>query len=93
MNNRDDKVMDPLADLLGPTSPPPLSCGGAPAGAGAVLPPPPPAYSVLPYRDVDFHLAPFLNNKLGEIELETSDGKRFLVHKRVLEAEAIFFHI
>lgn len=89
MNDRDDKVMDPLVDLLGPTSPPPLSC----VGAGAVLPPPPPAYSVLPYRDVDFHLAPFLDNKLGQIELETVDGKRFLVHKRVLESEAIFFHI
>jgi hypothetical protein len=30
---------------------------------------------------------------MGDIELETTDGKRFLVHKSVLEAETVFFHI
>ncbi|KAK4686334.1 hypothetical protein P7C73_g3787, partial [Tremellales sp. Uapishka_1] len=54
---------------------------------------PAPAYSALPYRDVEFHFAPLLNDKLGEIELETVDGKRFLVHKKILEAETVFFHI
>ncbi len=54
---------------------------------------PAPAYSTLPYRDTDFHLAPLLNSKVGEIELESVDGKRFLVHRKVLEQETVFFHI
>ena len=54
---------------------------------------PAPAYSALPYRDTDFYLAPHLNNTVGDIELETVDGKRFLVHRKVLEQETVFFHI
>jgi hypothetical protein len=54
---------------------------------------PAPAYTALPYRDVEFYLAPLLHNKVGDIELETVDGKRFLVHKKVLEQETVFFHI
>jgi hypothetical protein len=54
---------------------------------------PAPAYTTLPYRDVEFHLAPLLNDRVGDIELETIDGKRFLVHRKVLEAETVFFHI
>ena len=53
----------------------------------------PPAYTRLPTRDEDFHLAPLLNGRLGNIELETIDGKRFLVHRKVLEQETVFFHI
>ncbi|WWD15994.1 hypothetical protein CI109_100418 [Kwoniella shandongensis] len=55
--------------------------------------PPPPAYTALPHRDVTFHLAPMYQGKVGDVELETVDGKRFLVHKKVLENETIFFHI
>ncbi len=54
---------------------------------------PAPAYSILPYRDVEFFAAPLLDNKIGDIELETTDGKRFLVHRKLLEAETVFFHI
>ncbi|WVQ78357.1 hypothetical protein IAT38_000442 [Cryptococcus sp. DSM 104549] len=54
---------------------------------------PAPAYTALPHRDVDFHLAPVLNGQVGDVELETVDGKRFLVHRRLLEAETVFFHI
>jgi len=54
---------------------------------------PAPAYSELPYRDTDFYLSPMLNGRVGEIELETVDGKRFLVHRKVLEQETVFFHI
>ncbi|WVN86784.1 uncharacterized protein L203_101956 [Cryptococcus depauperatus CBS 7841] len=54
---------------------------------------PAPAYTALPNRDVDFFLAPLLGGKLGDIELETVDGKRFLVHRKVLEHETVFFHI
>ena len=54
---------------------------------------PAPAYTALPYRDVDFHLAPLIHGRVGDIELETVDGKRFLVHKKVLEQETVFFHI
>lgn len=64
---------------------------------GDSSPPPPaspaPAYTALPYRDIDFHLAPIVNGRPGDIELETIDGKRFLVHKKILEAETVFFHI
>ncbi|ORX39936.1 hypothetical protein BD324DRAFT_244905 [Kockovaella imperatae] len=54
---------------------------------------PAPAYTALPHRDVDFFLAPLLNGQIGDIELETADGKRFLVHKKLLEQETVFFHI
>ncbi|WRT67250.1 uncharacterized protein IL334_004217 [Kwoniella shivajii] len=54
---------------------------------------PAPAYTALPHRDVDFHFTPMLEGKVGEVELETIDGKRFLVHKKVLEQETVFFHI
>ncbi|WVF72059.1 hypothetical protein IAT40_006871 [Kwoniella sp. CBS 6097] len=54
---------------------------------------PAPAYTALPYRDVEFHLAPILDGKVGDIELETVDGKRFLVHRKLLETETVFFHI
>ncbi|WVQ71718.1 hypothetical protein IAR50_001259 [Cryptococcus sp. DSM 104548] len=54
---------------------------------------PAPAYSALPDRETEFFLAPLLNGKMGDVELETVDGKRFLVHKRVLEQETVFFHI
>ena len=54
---------------------------------------PAPAYTALPHRDVDFYLAPLLNGQIGDIELETVDGKRFLVHKRLLEEQTTFFHI
>ncbi|WVQ98848.1 hypothetical protein IAU59_005979 [Kwoniella sp. CBS 9459] len=54
---------------------------------------PAPAYTALPYRDVEFHLAPILDGKVGDVELETVDGKRFLVHRKLLEAETVFFHI
>jgi hypothetical protein len=54
---------------------------------------PAPAYTALPYRDIDFYCAPVLQGIIGDIELETIDGKKFLVHKRVLEQETIFFHI
>ncbi|ODN98510.1 hypothetical protein L198_03756 [Cryptococcus wingfieldii CBS 7118] len=54
---------------------------------------PAPAYSALPDRGTEFFLAPILNGKVGDIELETVDGKRFLVHKKVLEQETVFFHI
>jgi len=68
-----------LAHLL--RSPPPVPCSPAPA------------YTALPHRDVDFHLAPLINGRVGDIELETTDGKRFLVHRKVLEQETVFFHI
>ena len=55
--------------------------------------PPPPAYSTLANSSRTFHLAPLLNGLPGEVELQTSDGKRFLVHKSVLEKETVFFHI
>ncbi|ORY27204.1 hypothetical protein BCR39DRAFT_240322 [Naematelia encephala] len=57
--------------------------------------PPPPAYSALPYRDDDdtYDFAPILNGRHGNIELISADGKRFLVHRTVLEAETVFFHI
>ena len=54
---------------------------------------PAPAYTALPHRDVDFYLAPLLNGQMGDIELETVDGKRFLVHKKLLQQETVFFHI
>lgn len=54
---------------------------------------PPPAYSALPYRDEEFDFAPILNGKIGDVELETTDGKRFLVHRKILESETVFFHI
>ncbi|WWC89898.1 uncharacterized protein L201_004827 [Kwoniella dendrophila CBS 6074] len=54
---------------------------------------PAPAYTALPNKDTDFHFAPILEGKIGEIELETIDGKRFLVHKKILEQETVFFHI
>ncbi|KAK6903039.1 hypothetical protein I204_07821 [Kwoniella mangroviensis CBS 8886] len=54
---------------------------------------PAPAYTALPHRDVDFHFTPILEGKIGDVELETVDGKRFLVHKKVLEQETVFFHI
>ena len=69
-----------LSNIFDPLSPPVPSS-------------PAPAYTALPYRDTEFHLAPLLHNKLGEVELETVDGKRFLVHKKVLESETVFFHI
>ncbi|EIW69411.1 hypothetical protein TREMEDRAFT_62277 [Tremella mesenterica DSM 1558] len=74
-----DKSLSNIFDPL--SSPPPLPASPAPA------------YTALPYRDTAFHVAPLLNNKLGEVELETCDGKRFLVHKKVLESETVFFHI
>ena len=74
----DDKALGDLTDALRSPSIP-----NSPA----------PAYTTLPYRDVDFHFAPMLDNRLGDIELETIDGKRFLVHKKVLEDETVFFHI
>lgn len=55
--------------------------------------PPPPAYSALPYRDTDFDFAPVLQGKIGDVELETINGKRFLVHRKILESETVFFHI
>jgi hypothetical protein len=59
------------------------------------LPPssPAPAYTTLPYSDVEYDFAPILNGRHGELELETCDGRRFLVHKKVMETETIFFHI
>lgn len=54
---------------------------------------PPPAYTALAHDTTVFDVAPLLNGVPGEIELESSDGKRFLVHQSVLEREAIFFHI
>lgn len=54
---------------------------------------PAPAYSALPNRDSDFFLAPVLGGKVGDIELVTVDGKRFLVHRKLLEQETVFFHI
>ncbi|WWC60980.1 uncharacterized protein I303_103557 [Kwoniella dejecticola CBS 10117] len=54
---------------------------------------PAPAYTALPDRNVNFHFAPLLEGRIGDIELETVDGKRFLVHRKVLEAETVFFHI
>lgn len=55
---------------------------------------PAPAYSALPpYRDAGFHLAPLVNGWVGDVELETVDGKRFLVHRKLLEQETVFFHI
>jgi hypothetical protein len=73
-------------------SPSPLESGG---GSGTVddCAPPPPAYSTLAHSSRTFHLAPLLNGVPGEVELHTSDGKRFLVHKSVLEKETVFFHI
>jgi hypothetical protein len=59
------------------------------------LPPasPAPAYSTLPYSDVSYDFAPLYNGRHGELELETSDGKRFLVHKKIMEQETVFYHI
>ncbi|WVO20783.1 uncharacterized protein IAS62_002083 [Cryptococcus decagattii] len=54
---------------------------------------PAPAHSALPNRDTDFFLAPVLGGKVGDIELVTVDGKRFLVHRKLLEQETVFFHI
>jgi hypothetical protein len=54
---------------------------------------PAPAYTPLPHTSSAYHSAPLLNGRMGDIELETVDGKRFLVHKSVLEAETVFFHI
>jgi hypothetical protein len=54
---------------------------------------PAPAYTALPHKDTQYHLAPVLDGRVGDIELETVDGKRFLVHKKVLENETVFFHI
>lgn len=54
---------------------------------------PAPAYTVVPYRDEEFRFAPLIRGKLGDIELETRDGERFLVHREVLEREMVFFHI
>ncbi|OCF41428.1 hypothetical protein I317_04729 [Kwoniella heveanensis CBS 569] len=64
------------------------------SSTGTVLPSSPaPAYTALPYRDVEFHIAPILDGKVGDVELETVDGKRFLVHRKLLETETVFFHI
>ena len=52
-----------------------------------------PAYSTLPDRETAFDFAPLLNGVLGEVELQTIDGCKFLVHKAVLEKETTFFHI
>jgi len=68
-----------LAHLL--RSPPPVPSSPAPA------------YTALPHREVDYHVAPPLHGRVGDIELETTDGKRFLVHRKVLEQETVFFHI
>lgn len=82
-----------------PTSPPPPHDSLFPflsspsPSASLAVPPPPPAYSALPYRDIEFDFAPILNGKVGDVELETTDGKRFLVHRSVLESETVFFHI
>ena len=54
---------------------------------------PAPAYTQLANNDTTYHLAPLLSGRVGDIELETTDGKKFLVHKAVLEAETVFFHI
>ena len=54
---------------------------------------PAPAYTPLANSDVSYHCTPILNGRMGDIELETTDGKRFLVHKSVLEVETVFFHI
>jgi len=58
---------------------------------------PAPAYTPLPNSHSQasgtYHSAPLLNGRMGDIELETVDGKMFLVHKSVLEAETVFFHI
>jgi len=54
---------------------------------------PAPAYTSLPHTSATYHSAPLLNGRMGDIELETVDGKMFLVHKSVLEAETVFFHI
>lgn len=68
-----------LAHLL--RSPPPVPSSPAPA------------YTALPHRDVNFHLAPLLRGQVGDIELESTDGKRILVHCKILEQETVFFHI
>lgn len=68
-----------LAHLL--RSPPPVPSSPAPA------------YTALPFRDVEYHLTPLIRGRVGDIELETTDGKRFLVHRKVLEQETVFFHI
>lgn len=79
-----------------PSSPPSdgiFSPFASPHLAGAVPGPPPPAYSALPNHDAEFDFAPILNGKVGDVELNTTDGKRFLVHRKVLESETVFFHI
>ncbi|WVR05303.1 hypothetical protein IAU60_002317 [Kwoniella sp. DSM 27419] len=54
---------------------------------------PAPAYTTLPDQDIDYHLEPLLDGQLGDVELETGDGFRFLVHRKVLESECVSFHI
>lgn len=54
---------------------------------------PAPAYTPLANNDTSYHLAPLVNGRIGDVELQTVDGKKFLVHKAILEAETVFFHI
>jgi hypothetical protein len=54
---------------------------------------PAPAYTPVANNDTSYHMAPLINGRLGDIELETVDGKKYLVHKSILEAETVFFHI
>jgi hypothetical protein len=54
---------------------------------------PAPAYTPLAHTATTYHCAPVIEGRLGDIELETVDGKKFLVHKAILEAETVFFHI
>ncbi|OXG31537.1 hypothetical protein J008_01208 [Cryptococcus neoformans] len=75
-----DKSLSNIFDPIRPPSP-------------AIPSEPAPAYSALPNRDTDFFLAPVLGGKMGDIELVTVDGKRFLVHRKLLEQETVFFHI
>lgn len=54
---------------------------------------PAPAYTPVANNDTSYHLTPLVNGRMGDIELETVDGKKYLVHKSILEAETVFFHI
>ncbi|WVW82944.1 hypothetical protein I302_104959 [Kwoniella bestiolae CBS 10118] len=89
-----DKSLSSIYDL--PTPSPPSAATARPTydvRSPTIPSSPAPAYTALPHRDVDFHITPMLDGKIGDVELETVDGKRFLVHKKVLEAETVFFHI